>query len=153
MTLREAMAAVRTNPKDAMAWSALGDTLAQEKQLEKARESYQRALQLDPLCAAAQAGLAATLMQAAGEPPAVPPVEVEPPRPTLSFLPSRAEPVGSEQAGLPAARATAQRRARQAVPPWPEKPGRGRMVVGLFLVLFLPSVCLCAGFLALARLI
>lgn len=148
MTLPEAMTAVRANPKSAVAWSELGDALVGEGQLEKARESYQRALQLDPLCTAAQVGLAATLRQpAVEEVPLLDTVEEE-------EWPAVARPVrAAESQAQPGAGAASGRRFRQEVPPWPEKPARARMMVGLFLLIVLPSTCLCAGFLALARLI
>lgn len=146
MTLREAMAAVRSNPRSALAWSELGDALVGEGQLEKARESYQRALQLDPLCAGAQSGLAATLVQPPSETSA-PPVE-EAPRSAFGFVPAE---VRAAQPAAPSG--SAGRRTRHAVPPWPEKPGRTRMMIGMLLLVLLPGTCLCAALLALARLI
>lgn len=60
--LQKAMSAVRTNPKSSKAWSDLGQALFEQKQIEKAKQSYQRALQLDPENKAAQQGIAMTLM-------------------------------------------------------------------------------------------
>lgn len=62
--LQKAMSAVRTNPKSSKAWSDLGDALLEQKQIEKAKQSYQRALQLDPENKAAQQGIAMTLRPA-----------------------------------------------------------------------------------------
>jgi hypothetical protein len=58
MTRSEAMAAVRAQPQDARAWLALGRVLAAEGEKAKARDSYQRALQIAPDFEEAQAALA-----------------------------------------------------------------------------------------------
>lgn len=62
--LQKAMSAVRINPKSSKAWSDLGDALLEQKQIEKAKQSYQRALQLDPENEAAQEGIRTTLISA-----------------------------------------------------------------------------------------
>jgi hypothetical protein len=60
--LREAMDAVRSNPKNAGAWVILGELLGADGQTEKATQSFQRALQLDPTNITAQRGLAQILL-------------------------------------------------------------------------------------------
>lgn len=60
--LREAMDAVRANPKNAGAWVILGELLGADGQTEKATQSFQRALQLDPTNITAQRGLAQILL-------------------------------------------------------------------------------------------
>ena len=62
--LRDAMSVVRANPQNSNAWSNLGDQLMVEGQVEKAKESYQRALQLDHQNEAAQQGLVNALAAA-----------------------------------------------------------------------------------------
>lgn len=64
--LKEAMNAVRENPKHAGSWVALGEILLAEHQLEKATQSFQRALQLEPTNSAAQRGLAQILLAGSG---------------------------------------------------------------------------------------
>ena len=56
--LREAMDAVRANPKNAGAWVILGELLGADGQTEKATQSFQRALQIDPTNITSQRGLA-----------------------------------------------------------------------------------------------
>src|SRR5262245_941608 len=71
---QEVMSAVRANPKSSKAWSDLGDVLAEEGQLEKAKEPYLRAIQLDPTNEAAQAGmLSASMAEAQADLPPEPP--------------------------------------------------------------------------------
>lgn len=67
--LREAMNAVRAHPKNAGLWVGLGELLLAEQQMEKATQSFQRALQLDPTNAAAQRGLAQILLADQGGSP------------------------------------------------------------------------------------
>ena len=56
--IQQAMAAVQANPKDVERWVALGRLLAQAHQLDRARDSYRYALQIDPAHVEAQAGMA-----------------------------------------------------------------------------------------------
>jgi tetratricopeptide (TPR) repeat protein len=58
MTLQEAMATIKARPKDPDAWVALGDALAQAGETTKARDSYNRALAIDPSHAGALGGAA-----------------------------------------------------------------------------------------------
>lgn len=93
--LRDAMAAVKASPKNPAAWIALGDLLASEGQSDKATQSYQRALQLDPTNQAAQRGLAQLIIQNAGSAsPAAPstPVRPTPPEQNRPATPSRPVP-------------------------------------------------------------
>ena len=64
--LKEAMNAVREHPKHAGSWVALGEILLAEHQLDKATQSFQRALQLEPTNNAAQRGLAQILLAGNG---------------------------------------------------------------------------------------
>lgn len=80
--LRDAMSAVRANPNSSNVWSNLGDILMTEGQVNKAKESYQRALQLDHQNLAAQQGLANALAAAqldAFPEEEIPPAESSPP--------------------------------------------------------------------------
>ena len=73
--LRDVMDAVRTNPHNSKAWSNLGDLLMEQGQVNKAKESYQRALQLDHHNKQAQEGLANALAAAL---PTTPPEDAAP---------------------------------------------------------------------------
>ena len=80
--LQDAMSAVRANPNSSNVWSNLGDILMTEGQVNKAKESYQRALQLDHQNLAAQQGLANALAAAQLEAfpeEEIPPAESPPP--------------------------------------------------------------------------
>ena len=59
---RAAMGAVSANPNNAGAWVILGELLGADGQTEKATQSFQRALQLDPTNITAQRGLAQILL-------------------------------------------------------------------------------------------
>ncbi len=74
--LQDAMSAVRANPNSSNVWSDLGDLLMTQGQVNKAIESYQRALQLDHQNPAAQQGLANSL--AAAQLDAFPEEEIQP---------------------------------------------------------------------------
>jgi hypothetical protein len=88
--LREAMDAVRANPKNAGAWVTLGEQLGAAGQIEKATQSFQRALQLDPTNSAAQRGLAQILLADTGgnSGASTPPPSAPMPRATAQNLPA-----------------------------------------------------------------
>jgi uncharacterized protein YjiS (DUF1127 family) len=48
VTEQEAIQSVKANPRNPDAWAALGDALAETRATDKARESYQRALEIMP---------------------------------------------------------------------------------------------------------
>jgi tetratricopeptide (TPR) repeat protein len=117
--LREAMDAVRTNPKNAGMWVTLGEILLAERQLEKATQSFQRALQLEPTNAAAQRGLAQILLADPGGPPpgrSTPPETRTPsaPRPTAQSF-QALPPTPAQRQTPPPARESAPRTARPPV--------------------------------------
>lgn len=91
--LQEAMSAVRTNPKSSTAWSDLGHALLEEKQIEKAKQSYQRALQLDPMNEVAQEGIRMTLISKESV-PSEPPLSAKAasPKPTAKASEAKVEP-------------------------------------------------------------
>lgn len=92
--LDDAMVAVRTNPKDSKAWSNLGELLVADGQIEKGKQSFQRALQLDPTNQAAQRGLSGAF---AAETPVAPPLA--PSRPAAPPpAPERTTPTASRPA-------------------------------------------------------
>jgi tetratricopeptide (TPR) repeat protein len=57
MTVQEAMAAIKLNPKSADAWTDLGAALADNGEFDKARDCFNRALKFDPNNARAAYGL------------------------------------------------------------------------------------------------
>lgn len=106
--LQDAMSAVRANPNSSNVWSNLGDLLMTEGQVNKAKESYQRALQLDHQNLAAQQGLANALAAAQLEAfpeEEIPPAESSPPIASRSIAepaaPSVAPPVAPEPFNSP----------------------------------------------------
>lgn len=169
---QQAMAAVRTNPKSSKAWADLGDALAEEGQYEKAKESYQRALQLDPANGKAQQGLAATISAALmqdGPPPAAPEAASPPPRETSTR--SKTVDTPAPKAAAKESSKTAPRPAAAAPPPPPRgsagmkgtitlrrplpktvRPSQGRLMAGVGMILALPLLCLCGFVLLLAQL-
>lgn len=100
--LDDAMAAVRINPKDSKAWSDLGELLVEAGQIEKAKQSFQRALQFDPTNQAAQRGLSGAFT---AETPVAPPVRPTPPVPERS-APSPSRPAESRTTPPPTPRPT-----------------------------------------------
>lgn len=188
--LQEAMSAVRTNSKSSKAWSDLGQALLEQKKLEKAKQSYQRALQLDPENEAAQQGIRMTLMpeqsvtepetppsskkpasEKASPPPKAPPRKVEPePQPKAKSKPVESRFSGEKDDEEDLAdepirfsierpnKVSAEKEKEKAIvfhdpPPPPEKPSPGRLWLGIFLMLLLPSLCLCGLFFAAYQLI
>lgn len=59
MNRNDAIAAVRTNPKNPDAWARLGTFLAEAGDRDKATECFMRALRIDGSCTEAKTGLAA----------------------------------------------------------------------------------------------
>lgn len=173
--LREAMDAVRANPKNAAAWVALGDQLGADGQIEKATQSYQRALQLDPTNATAQRGLAQILLagnNAIGAERNAPPVAPTP-RPTAQSMaalppaptptrPARPDPTISAPRPAISREEAAPRRPNprsqggsalemRTPPPQAIKPSQGRMMAGILVLLLIPLLCLCALVFTLAQ--
>ncbi|MBA3530720.1 MAG: tetratricopeptide repeat protein [Ardenticatenales bacterium] len=171
---QEAMAAVRTNPKSSKAWSDLGDVLAAEGQLEKAKESYLRAIQLDPSNEAAQEGMfSASMAQAQTEPAPEPPPQRSAPPPTPPAARETPPPASSSKGGAKASDSVAAKESRERReaaarptptpppasmgagsgkstinlrkrPPHPKKPGQARIIAGIVGVLLLPTLCACS---------
>jgi hypothetical protein len=93
MNRAEAMAAVKARPKDPQAWLGLGQAMAADGDIAKARDCYQRALGFDPNFAPARQALAAldlsprearSLGAATKKPPATPPSVTKAPTGGLS---------------------------------------------------------------------
>jgi hypothetical protein len=170
--LREAMDAVRTTPKNASAWVNLGELLAADGQSEKARQSFQRALQLEPTNSTAQQGLAQILLANRGgtmtpqgnlgtgrltppppstasrtptDPHPVMPSRDSAPQPTIT----RADTVSPRPNNRPVSSGTTLR------PPLPPavKPSQERFTMGLVVLVAVPLLCLCALIVAVAQLI
>lgn len=152
MSVQTAMAAVRQNPKSSKAWSDLGDALLEAGQRQKAQESYQRALQLDPLNAAAQAGIANALQtgtSTASTPPA-PAATMLDSMPATPPRQGRAQVVQEDMVEEPTPGPAAAKEkparppaTRREPPPWPKKPTRNRMMAGIIGALLLPLLCVC----------
>jgi hypothetical protein len=86
MTVQEAMQAIKANPKSADAWTDLGAALADNGELDKARDCFNRALKFDPNNARAAYGL--VLLDTPAEAP-----EPEPePEPEQLILPPWLQP-------------------------------------------------------------
>lgn len=178
--LQDAMSDVRSNPYNPNAWTNLGDLLMGDGQIEKARQSYQRALQLDHENEAAQLGLANTLT--ATPPTTVPQEAPSPPYRSSEELRTRdlkadaplwpqepGEAPSEEEEELPAddfliidddellgsdtitfsgdlPESEAIDKAAPTFrdpPPMPEKPSRGRLWLGIGILMMIPSLCLC----------
>lgn len=181
--LREAMDAVRANPKNAGAWVTLGEQLVAEGQLEKGTQSFQRALQLDPTNASAQRGLAQILLAGGFPPPGgggatmVPP-SAPTPRPTAQSIPAlppksapreapssrvNPEPISAPRPAITREDTGSRRsmsRANGGVamemrnPPLQAiKPSRERMMMGIIFLIAVPLLCICALIFAVAQMI
>ena len=180
--LQDAMSAVRANPNSSNVWSNLGDILITEGQVNKAKESYQRALQLDHQNLAAQQGLANALAAAQQDtfpeeeiPPAESPPPItrsleEPPSPPIPSVTMK--PTSSPQEVVFAASSDMMPDIDDDLEtsktitfadnlpegpglgkvspifrdpePWPEKPSRGRIWVGVGILGMIPLFCLCS---------